>query len=195
MRKLLILLITAAFCSCQNYGPEESIMVYYEPSNIIQCCHSDCASLLKEATRHHRVDTVIYVPNNVYNDLATALQTAKTTKKECDITCKIIIKHKERCLGVNPLGDITIIDTNNRITQMPSKVLYDIKLLTGYYNYLSKESLSHDEGVRLYGIPKNYHEETTDSFKTTSSTGEVRIVHFPSILPTKKVLIKPMIFE
>ena len=171
-------------------------MVYYEPSNIIPCCHSDCASLLKEATRHHRIDTVIYVPNNVYNDLAKALQTAKITKKECDITCKIIIKHKERCLGVNPLGDITIIDTNNRITQVSSKVLYDIKLLTGYYNYLSKEMLNIDEGVRLYGIPKNYHEEVaTDSFKTTSSTGEVMVVHFPLILPKKKVLIKPMIFE
>ena len=94
------------------------IVIFIFASNIIQCCHSDCASLLKEATLHHRIDTVIYVPNNVYNDLATALHTAKTTKKKCDITCKIIIKHKERCLGVNPLGDITIIDTNNRITQM-----------------------------------------------------------------------------
>lgn len=195
MRKLLILLITAVFCSCQNYGPEESIMVYYEPSNIIPCCHSDCASILKEATRHHRIDTIIYVPNNVYNDLATALHTAKPTKKKCDATCTFIIKHKDICFGISPMWNITIHDTYNIITIIPPKVLYDIKLLTGYYNYLSKERLSHDEGVRLYGIPKNYHEETTDSFKTTSSTGEVRIVHFPLILPSKKILIKPMIFE
>ncbi|MBO5466697.1 MAG: hypothetical protein J6A02_04550 [Prevotella sp.] len=102
-----------------------------------------------ESVQQLDVDTTIFINKELFGELNKCF----ITKKQIDtLYCdtKILIKKDSLHLCLYDC------DCDSNQTAIDLQTIYKLKTISGYYNFWTKEMLSYQKEIEMFGIPNNY---------------------------------------
>ena len=155
MKIYILLLLFAGIISCrQNSSTTEHFDILFIPGFKETYIQVNCQTLIDDwATHTSRPDTNIIDHNSF--ELIKRFMTKNhqnDTSKACNSRLLIRLDSISLCIGT----DTCVSNLKGHIINRDMRVLYLIKCISGYYNYIQVEDLKNLPEIKIFGIPKNY---------------------------------------
>lgn len=157
---LLFLISSIMLASCATDSTKtswteasDSIVVTFKPGLWESSAATPC-NIVFDKIEKTDVDTVIKLPTDEFKKIKTALTTAK--KKGGENVCDAILQVKTDTFRTCICSFNRAYNIDNEEIYINEEVIYLLKSRSGYYNYIEKDMLRYDRGIKKFGIPKDY---------------------------------------
>jgi hypothetical protein len=150
---LIFMALTLFLLSCGT-RKKDSITVCYLHGMVETPIRITCESM-KESAKQEAYDDTITISANDFEKIKESLKNHKIKKSPYSCDARIIVTTDSFSVC---MGDIRCAcDLNDNNISIGEEASYLIKWKSGYYNYFEdKNDLMYDEGIKIYGIPKDY---------------------------------------